>query len=88
MKQISNAQMNPWYMPSVPTTILSFGDICRAYQDLFGQMTKKTIRSIDKAVEYSLVLTIELDFNSKEEKLFNECTDSSVKADPQRYCQG
>jgi hypothetical protein len=42
-------------------------------------MSNKNITYMPKAVQYSLVLTLELDFNSKEEKLFNECTDSVVK---------
>jgi hypothetical protein len=42
--------------------------------------------NMPKAVQYSLILTMELDYNSKEEKLFNECTDSVVRADPKRYC--
>ena len=49
-------------------------------------MGSKNITSMIKAAQYSLVLTLELDFNSKEEKLFNECTDSIVKADPKNYC--
>jgi hypothetical protein len=39
-----------------------------------------------KAVQYSLILTLELDFNSKEEKLFNKCIDSLVKTDSKYYC--
>ena len=31
-------------------------------------------------------MTLELDFNSREEKLFNDCTDSIVKSDPKGYC--
>jgi hypothetical protein len=42
--------------------------------------------SISKATQYSLILTMELDYNSKEEKLFNDCTDSVVRTDPKRYC--
>lgn len=33
------------------------------------------------------MLTLELDFNSREEKIFNECTDSVVKQDPKRFCK-
>lgn len=29
---------------------------------------------------------IELDFNVKEEKLFNECIDSVTRVDPKKYC--
>jgi hypothetical protein len=32
-------------------------------------------------------MNLELDFNSREEKLFNECTDSIVKTDPKGYCR-
>jgi hypothetical protein len=42
--------------------------------------------NIAKAIQYSLILTMELDYNSKEEKLFNDCTDSVVRADPKRFC--
>ena len=49
-------------------------------------MELKGLNNLSKAVQYSLVLTLELDFNSKEEKLFNECTDSLVKMDPKGYC--
>jgi hypothetical protein len=49
-------------------------------------MDARQKNSFTKAVQYSLVLTLELDFNAKEEKLFNECTDSIVQTDPKRYC--
>eukprot|EP00349_Pseudokeronopsis_sp_Brazil_P001302 CAMPEP_0202958092 /NCGR_PEP_ID=MMETSP1396-20130829/2438_1 /ASSEMBLY_ACC=CAM_ASM_000872 /TAXON_ID= /ORGANISM="Pseudokeronopsis sp., Strain Brazil" /LENGTH=282 /DNA_ID=CAMNT_0049675941 /DNA_START=316 /DNA_END=1164 /DNA_ORIENTATION=- len=83
----NSAVMNPWYLPTVPTTILSFGDLCQAYQELFLQMESRSLHSLSKGVQYSLVLTLELDFNSKEEKLFNECTDSIVAKDPKKFCQ-
>lgn len=78
--------MNPWYLPSIPTTMLTFHDMCTSYRDLFKEMEVKKIKNLSKAVQYSLVLTLELDFNSKEEKLINECTDSVVKVDPKKYC--
>ena len=78
--------MNPWYLPTIPTTILTFADVCSAYQDLFSQMNSKGLQSTAKAVQYSLILTLELDFNAKEEKLFNECTDSVVRQDPKKFC--
>ncbi len=49
-------------------------------------MAVKKIKDVDKSIEYSLVLTLELDFNSKEEKIFNECTDSIVKHNPKKFC--
>lgn len=33
--------MNPWYLPSIPTTLLGYSDMCEAYKDLFIQMNKK-----------------------------------------------
>ena len=30
---------------------------------------------------------MEMDFNYKEEKLFNECIDSVTKNDPKRFCK-
>ena len=44
------------------------------------------MHDLGKAVQYSLILTMELDYNSKEEKLFNECTDAIVKQDPKKFC--
>jgi hypothetical protein len=82
----NNAIMNPWYLPTIPTTILTFADVCSAYQDLFTQMNSKGLQSTSKAIQYSLILTLELDFNAKEEKLFNECTDSVVRQDPKKFC--
>ena len=78
--------MNPWYLPSIPTALLSFSDVCQSLRDLFKEMEVKGRDSLAKAAQYSLVLTLELDFNSKEEKLFNECTDSIVKNDPKKFC--
>jgi hypothetical protein len=49
-------------------------------------MDARGIDSFSKAVQYSLILTLEIDFNAKEEKLFNECTDSIVKQDPKYFC--
>ena len=48
---IKNAElMNPWYLPTIPTTLLSFNDICKAYDNLFQQMEKKGLHSLPKAV--------------------------------------
>ena len=49
-------------------------------------MELKGMHDLGKAVQYSLILTMELDYNSKEEKLFNECTDAIVKQDPKKFC--
>lgn len=50
-------------------------------------MKNKDQYKFDKATQYSLLMTLELDFNSREEKLFNECTDTIVRADPKSYCK-
>lgn len=42
--------MNPWYLPTVPTTILTFNDICKSHADLFQQMQVKGIDNMPKAV--------------------------------------
>lgn len=78
--------LNPWYLPTIPTTLLSFNDVCHSYADLFSQMKVKGVDNVTKAVQYSLILTLEMDYNSKEEHIFNECTDSIVKQDPKKYC--
>jgi hypothetical protein len=31
-------------------------------------------------------MTVELDYNIKEERLFNECIDTVAKSDPKKYC--
>lgn len=88
MNGLKNAAiMNPWYFPTVPTTLLSFGDVCQSYKELFLQMDSKNIHSLTKAAQFSVILTLELDFNSKEDKLFNECTDSIVQKDPMAFCK-
>lgn len=71
--------MNPWYIPSVPSIMLTVHDVCRSLGELFDQMKIKGIDSMSKAVQYSLIMTLESDYNAKEEKLFNDCTDSVVK---------
>ena len=53
--------------------------MCAAHKDLFHQMEQKKLKRIDKAGQYSLLLTLEMDFNSGEEKLYNECTDAIVR---------
>ena len=49
-------------------------------------MESKSIKKFDKGVQYSLLLTLELDFNLKEERLFDNCIDSEVKVDPKKFC--
>jgi hypothetical protein len=49
-------------------------------------MDQRQIKKADKGVQYSLLMTIELDFNIKEEKLFNECIDSVARVDPKKFC--
>ena len=60
---------NPWYLETIPDFIEP-GQVCEAYQDLFEEMALKHIYSIERADSYSLILTIELDFNAKEESIY------------------
>jgi len=76
--------LNPWFFPSIPNPHLAPKDACRAITDLLSQMSKSP--TFFKAVQYTLVLTLELDYNSRETTVFNECIDSFVKQDPKQYC--
>ncbi|CDW88021.1 UNKNOWN [Stylonychia lemnae] len=82
----TSKDLNPWYLPSLPSQVLTISDTCKSYEDLYYQIRQKDITHLDKSVQYSLLLTLELDFNSREERLFNDCIDSVVKQDPKRYC--
>lgn len=42
-------------------------------------MEIKRIKRLDKAGQYSMLLLMEMDFNSGEEKVYNECTDAVVR---------
>lgn len=40
---VDKITMNAWYLPSVPTTLLTFKDVCKGYQDLFIQMARQNV---------------------------------------------
>ncbi len=84
IKEASNK--NPWFFPAIPNEILSYGDMCQGLHDLYIQMKQKDIEGYQKAVSYTLVLWLELDYNAREEILFNNCIDYQVQADPKAYC--
>lgn len=50
-------------------------------------MKSNSITSQVKAVQYSFVLILEIDYNFKEEFLYNKCVDSDVQSDPNYYCK-
>jgi hypothetical protein len=76
--------LNKWFLPSMPNIYLGPKDSCKAVFDLFSSMTKAP--SFFKAVQFSMVLMLELDYNSRETNIFNECIDSYVRQDPKLYC--
>lgn len=78
------ASLDKWFFPTMPNENLGAKDSCRAFYDLFGSMSKAP--SFFKAIQYTLILLLELDYNSKETGIFNECIDSYVRQDPKQYC--
>jgi hypothetical protein len=71
--------INPWYVPSLPSNIMTISDTCQALSDMLQEIQMKNLHRFDKAIQYALLLTLELDFNSREEKIYNECIDFVVK---------
>jgi len=77
-------QLDKWFFPTMPNEHLKPKDSCKANYELFSSMQKAP--TFFKAVQYNLVMTLELDYNTRETNIFNECIDSYVKKDPKQYC--
>lgn len=71
----------------IPSEIITFGDMCHAYKELFIELKDRGVTAFADAAIYSYVLTYQMYLNSMEEVVFEQCVDSRLLESPEKYCK-
>ncbi|CDW78257.1 UNKNOWN [Stylonychia lemnae] len=85
IETLGHAQ-NVWYDPIIPSEIITYGDMCQGFKELFQQLKLRNITSNLEIGIYAYVLNYHMYLNSMEEKIFERCVDSKFFEDPTKYC--
>jgi len=77
---------NKWFDPLIPSDIITYGDMCHAFKELFIELRDRNVGDFTEAAIYSYVLTYQMYLNSMEEIVFERCVDSKLIENPSNYC--
>lgn len=79
--------VNWWFDPLIPSESITVGEMCIAYQDMFGELHKVQYpTSQNDAVAYSYVLTYQMYLDEMKLDVYNGCIDDELLQQPTQYC--
>eukprot|EP00347_Sterkiella_histriomuscorum_P023738 403333557 len=81
-----NKSENKWFDPIIPSDIITYGDMCQGFRDLYSQLNQRGLNSSLDLGTYAYVLVYHMYLNSMEERIFEKCVDSKLQEDPLKYC--
>jgi len=76
-----------WYDPLITQDIVTPSDLCTSLHQLYTELNKKGISTLDKVAVYTYSLLFHINHNALEEIIFERCVDSMMLQDPLSYCR-